>query len=415
MLLSQLYAGSAGGGGGPAPPTVPYEYVGKVQDAGNGRSSYDWPSVLCGATGENRTMVFVVWLETSSGEFTTPTITVDEDPITFDRTQNLLGGRRFVGIFRARPTGGTCNIQISGFTANADNNVIYVYRSDALIELHDRTRYDYQSANTSSATIRRTLAVPADGFMIGFAGIAADSGSPTISYGGDIAVADDSASDGSSVTGEVFSYDNDGNPDDVLIWAVTPSAAVRRSVCAVSYAYQAIPAAKRNALFTLLGNIQPANNRTYKVRIPATALAALPSGTNRLKFRFTTALNVNAVALDVNKAYVGHAAPSGDPYDAASLTQILFEGGNASFTITNSNVNGMESDPVTFAYDGVSDLILSLYVNSASPCIPTNTLTGAGTYSNPGDSAATANVSSFTEHNTNLIAFVECIRGWVEP
>jgi hypothetical protein len=417
MLLSQNYLGIAGTGGPPAPPSVPLEYVGKVQDAVNNRTSYDLGAVPCGATGANRTNIFVIWLENNdSAEFTTPTVTINGDIVVADRTVNLGIGGRFVGFYRARPSGLTCNIKINDFGVNADNNVIFVYRADALIELYDRTRYDYQNSISSTTILRRTLGVPADGFMIGMVGIAAASGTLTLTYdgSGDVTTADDTANDGVSVRGEVFSYDNDGNPDDTLVFAMTPSASARRNIAAVSYYYLASPPAQSVRLFTPLGFYGPGTGRTIKTRIPASwLLATIPPDANRWVFRFTSALTNAATSNQMDSCYIGHAAASGDAYDADSLSALSF-GGGASLLISSATAAGLESDVKSFVWDGVSDLILSCYINTTTPIIPSGTLSGAASFHRSGDFASTANAASFVEQNTNILSMIECVRAWHE-
>jgi hypothetical protein len=416
MLLSQNYLGIAGTGGPPAPPSVPLEYVGKVQDAVNSRTSYNWGSVSCGATGPNRTMLFILVLEnTASTPFTTPTVQIDGNVVAADRSQNLQNGAKFVGIYRARPTGATCQIQITDFGTDADNNVIYVYRADALIGLYDRTIYNYQQTTNASTILRRTLGLPANGFMIGCAGLYHLTNTLSLTFGDDITTTDDSATDTNSIS-YAFSYDNDGLPDDSIVFSALPSDTARRSIIGCSYYYQSSPPAKINKSYRLLGwQSAGAAPRTLRVRVPASlgGIADL-AGTNRLQLRFTPALTSSATTIQIDKCYIGHAAPSGDLYDAADLTQVLF-GGGATLNVSSSTVAGLESDPVAFSYDGTSDLILSFLINTSAAVIPTGGATGGGVWHASGDNAATLNVSGFTSIATDAFGMMECIRGWVEP
>jgi hypothetical protein len=415
MHLSTLYHGSGAGSGIPDPPSVPLEYVGKAQNADNDQTSYSYPSVSCGATGANRTMFFGILLENpDNASFTPPTVQIDGNIIAPDHMLDIGTGGRFIGIYRARPAGATCSIQISGFGVNSDNNVVYVWRADALVGKYDQTVYGTQSA-TSSNILRRTLGVPADGFMVGFFAFARGTGSVSGTLSGDITTADDSATDGSNAVSYAISYDNDGNPDDSITFGCTPDNTARRTIIAVSYYYQSSPPEKVNCLFTPLGSTTVATaGRTVRTRIPAAALAGLPEDTDRLVLRFTSALISGSTAIAVDKCYIGHAAPSGDAYDAADLTQVSL-GGSTSFSITNSNEDGWESDPISFPYDGTSDLILTLLSANTGTTVPLTTVTGANHWERTGDHAATLDASLFSLESAGSLSLIECLRGWKEP
>jgi hypothetical protein len=415
MLLSQNYLGIAGTGGPPAPPSVPLEYVGKAQNADNDQTSYSYPSVSCGATGANRTMFFGILLENpDNNSFTPPTVQIDGNIIAPDHMLDIGTGGRFIGIYRARPAGATCSIQISGFGVNSDNNVIYVWRADALVGKYDQTVYGTQSA-LSSNILRRTLGVPADGFMVGFFAFARGSGSVSGTLSGAITTADDSATDGSTAVSYAISYDNDGNPDDSITFGCTPDNTAKRTVIAVSYYYQSTPPTKANCLFTPLGfNLVGTAGRTIRTRIPAAALAGLPEDTDRLVLRFTSSLVSGSTAIAADKCYIGHAAPSGDAYDAADLTQVSL-GGSTSFSITNNNADGWESDPISFPYDGTSDLILTLLSANTGTIVPLTTVTGANHWERTGDHAATLDASLFSLESAGSLSLIECLRGWKEP
>lgn len=102
---------------------------------------------------------------------------------------------------------------------------------------------------------------------------------------------------------------------------------------------------------------------TFRHVFAAAGLTA-PSGTPtqmRITFHAGTSGGEN---WQIDKAYVGHKAAAGDAYDAASLTQITFDGGSGSVTITSGTTK--LSDTIAFAWDKVSDLVISYYQSNAS-------------------------------------------------
>jgi len=92
---------------------------------------------------------------------------------------------------------------------------------------------------------------------------------------------------------------------------------------------------------------------TITCRLYAAGFAASPGGTIT-KSRIS-------VRGPVTKIYIGHAAGSGDLYDATSLTQVFFSGGAS---LSQGNSSTTESDDIAFLWNGTSDVIVSMYMDN---------------------------------------------------
>ena len=98
----------------------------------------------------------------------------------------------------------------------------------------------------------------------------------------------------------------------------------------------------------------------------------------------------------VSSMYIGEQAPTGDPYDTVSMTEITFGGGNSGFAIGAGNT--LLSDEITFSFDSSKSYVTSCKWDatpSASRGIAT--VTGAEVYRHPTsgvDEAATPNAST---------------------
>lgn len=117
----------------------------------------------------------------------------------------------------------------------------------------------------------------------------------------------------------------------------------------------------------------------------------------------------------VDKAYIGKRASSGDLYDFASApVQLTFNGGSAGFTISSSAT--ITSDIATFEFDSDDDIIIAFHIanstndsfashNAASP-----TVNLRGYYKQGADDTATVNATGYTAltgHNLNAVYKVE--------
>lgn len=126
---------------------------------------------------------------------------------------------------------------------------------------------------------------------------------------------------------------------------------------------------------------------TIVCRLKAAQFAASPGGTIT-KSRIS-------VKGPVTKVYIGHAAGAGDAYDAVSLTQVLFSGGAS---LSQDNATTTESDDIAFVWDGVSDVLVSMYMDNLT--FSYNSATSAGIsdthYKLSADEAATANKTGYS-------------------
>jgi hypothetical protein len=65
----------------------------------------------------------------------------------------------------------------------------------------------------------------------------------------------------------------------------------------------------------------------------------------------------------IEEMWIGVAASAGDIYDfQSSPTQVTFNGGATSITVTASDI----SDEITFSYDGSVDILISQYVDGVN-------------------------------------------------
>lgn len=135
-------------------------------------------------------------------------------------------------------------------------------------------------------------------------------------------------------------------------------------------------------------------NVTLRTIISASQISA--SG-NRVSVRFA---GDGAGLFVLAKAYIGHVAPGGEPYDTDFMTQLTFNSGSVGFSITNAQT--IDSDYVSFALDKSRDLVISYYLPS-----PGSTeddfgtalgLVGWSMWAITGDDAATANTSGYNDY-----------------
>jgi hypothetical protein len=102
--------------------------------------------------------------------------------------------------------------------------------------------------------------------------------------------------------------------------------------------------------------------------------------------------------------YIGHAAGAGDPYDAASLTQVLFSAaGNPTVSIGAQ----LTSDTIAFAYDGVTDLLVKFGMAAGASTDGLRALTSGSVVTHYNKSLAagetsTANVTGYSTFNTQV-------------
>ena len=128
---------------------------------------------------------------------------------------------------------------------------------------------------------------------------------------------------------------------------------------------------------------------TLRLRVQSSVLLACS------QMRIT--LDSTGLPMNLAGAYVQTRAGAGDLYDySATPLQFLF-GGSAGFT-TAGGV--FVSDPLTFAYDGLSDLVFGFAfggsAGSTTLRINTGGATGWSRYYKSGNDAATVNASGYT-------------------
>lgn len=130
---------------------------------------------------------------------------------------------------------------------------------------------------------------------------------------------------------------------------------------AISFASSALavgqPLAKDKHKDTVFTTSLPASaagwqGRTLRQRIEAGMLSAVDPGFIRVTFQIDAGSSGQ-----IDAAYIGHAAPSGDLYDFdGGQVRLTFNGAN---TRTLSGVETVQSDGATFAYDPTKPLIIS--------------------------------------------------------
>jgi len=112
------------------------------------------------------------------------------------------------------------------------------------------------------------------------------------------------------------------------------------------------------------------------------------------------------VNYDISKAYIGHQAASGHPYDFdGNQVQLTFDTGNAGATITSP---GKWSDKVTFSLDAKKDVIVAVYFSSNG--IPAGLADGGiDSWWKDGDDAATTDASGYTLRTVDLQRVIDLI------
>lgn len=148
--------------------------------------------------------------------------------------------------------------------------------------------------------------------------------------------------------------------------------------------------------FTLGTNSAGVGTRTTRV-VLAAALFAAGNGT-----AVRLSLVASSGGATITKVYFGQQAAAGDSYDAASLTQITFDGGNAS---TGAIAGGATkvSDIVPFVLDSSKAHVVSYYVSSGDVQYKSGSTANVSVYysGTSTDQAATTDVTGYTNDATN--------------
>jgi hypothetical protein len=104
-------------------------------------------------------------------------------------------------------------------------------------------------------------------------------------------------------------------------------------------------------------------NYNMRVVIPAAELSGSGSGV-----RIT--LGYYDTDYDIAALYIGHQATSGDTIDFdGNQTQVTFNAGSGSATVSTG---GLESDIITFNFDGTKNLVFSMYFSTANADVPSS-------------------------------------------
>ena len=143
-------------------------------------------------------------------------------------------------------------------------------------------------------------------------------------------------------------------------------------------------------------------NNTLRQRI---AVAAYDSGAPATGTQLrVTVQGASGTAAVWSKAYIGHAATSGDAYDFdGTQVQLLFSG-VAGGSVPAGSVS-LTSDPVTYAFDKTKPLVISLFCNTGD-FRTTNTGANFNHYTKSGgDDAITTDATGYSTIANNLTAF----------
>lgn len=111
---------------------------------------------------------------------------------------------------------------------------------------------------------------------------------------------------------------------------------------------------------------------------------------SKVRVTFTAAMTHDSV---LAKAFLGHAAASGDAYDFdGGQVQLLFSGSPG---VTVPMATSVVSDEATFALDETKNVIIAAFLSSDFLRFAAG-VTGASSYYKLGDDAATTNKSGYT-------------------
>ena len=135
---------------------------------------------------------------------------------------------------------------------------------------------------------------------------------------------------------------------------------------------------------------------TVKCRISASKLLKPPFTPSKMVLTLQGRPNE---PITLTKLYVGHAAGAGDAWDAASFTQVTV---NAATSFTIGAGCRLQTDRVAFAWDRVTDIIISMHAGSTPTSdalaadLDGTSLIGTTYLKSGADTAATANDTGFT-------------------
>ena len=103
--------------------------------------------------------------------------------------------------------------------------------------------------------------------------------------------------------------------------------------------------------------------------------------------------------IEFSKVFVGHKAAAGDPWDAVSLTEVLFNGAVSTVVAPGDRIR---SDEIAFAWDGTSALIVSMFFSGGpgadqlSARMTAIMPDASNSYFKDGDEAAIADATMFS-------------------
>jgi hypothetical protein len=135
---------------------------------------------------------------------------------------------------------------------------------------------------------------------------------------------------------------------------------------------------------------------TARQVVLASSLTDLTASQIRISFKA-----VSSGQLKIAKAYVGF--KSGTNSFTATPTQLLFSG-SASVLISANTVQA--TDPVAFAYDGLSDLVVTTYHDATAGYTAATTTARGTVYQKNSDDAATVSASGYSTGTTNDIIWL---------
>lgn len=146
-----------------------------------------------------------------------------------------------------------------------------------------------------------------------------------------------------------------------------------------------------------------ANYSGYTIRLVISAAQLSNTGLGQVRVTYYSS---STEATTIDKAYIGPSAMTGDTYDAASLTQLLFSGSPGFALSSNSNI---VSDAAVFSIPASTDLILTAHISGdgSHDDLRTGTATGYNLYYKAAvDEAGTANVTGYSLLSANLAVFM---------
>lgn len=147
---------------------------------------------------------------------------------------------------------------------------------------------------------------------------------------------------------------------------------------------------------------------TVRVVIPASVMTVRPDAVPTLARLILE--GPSSEGTYIANMYIGHAASTGSYAFATTPVQVTV-GGNSSFTLAINSA--IETDDIPFVWDGVSDVVVSYYMNNSSADNCKRAYTGGcSTYSKVANDAATVAATGYTgsgynPSNTNTVAGIE--------